>query len=145
MGQLMQRLRLNWLGEAGEDESAKISFKVVLTLVICYTVFALCLEIAEVSNYYYYIPAYIPSLKFIGGVIFTIYSIIALMRVRESVRAKYSIPENTTCAGCEDVVYSACCSCCVVAQIARHTGEYETYKGSFCSETGMAPGTPQIV
>jgi len=144
MGQLMQRLRLNWLGEGGEDESAKISFKIVLTLVICYTVFTVSLELAEAAQYYYNIPAYIPSLKFIGGVLFTIYSIIALMRVRESVRAKYSIPE-TRFAGCEDAVYSAACSCCVVAQIARHTGEYETYKGSFFSDTGMAPGTPQIV
>ncbi|KAL7441455.1 hypothetical protein ACHAXM_011502 [Skeletonema potamos] len=145
MGQLMQRLRLNWLGQAGDDESARISFKVVLCLVVCYTVFTICLEIAEAANYYYNIPAYIPVLKFIGGLLFTIYSIISLMRVRESVRAKYSIPENTRFAGCEDVVYSACCSCCVVAQIARHTGEYETYKGSFCSETGMVAGTPQIV
>eukprot|EP00985_Skeletonema_marinoi_P001790 scaffold704_cov131-Skeletonema_marinoi.AAC.17 len=144
MGQLMQRLRLNWLGEGGEDESAKISFKIVLTLVICYTVFTVSLELAEAAQYYYNIPAYIPSLKFIGGVLFTIYSIIALMRVRESVRAKYSIPE-TRFAGCEDAVYSAACSCCVVAQIARHTGEYETYKGSYFSDTGMAPGTPQIV
>ncbi len=145
MGQLMQRLRLNWLGEGGEDESAKISFKIVLTLVICYTIFTVSLELAEAANYYYNIPAWIPSLKFIGGVLFTIYSIIALMKVRENVRAKYSIPEDTRCAGCEDVVYSTFCSCCVVAQIARHTGEYETYKGSLCSETGMAPCTPQIV
>ena len=145
MGQLMQRLRLNWLGEGGEDESAKISFKIVLTLVICYTIFTVSLELAEAANYYYNIPASIPSLKFIGGVLFTIYSIIALMKVRENVRAKYSIPEDTRCAGCEDVVYSTFCSCCVVAQIARHTGEYETYKGSLCSETGMAPCTPQIV
>jgi Cys-rich protein (TIGR01571 family) len=141
----MQRLRLNWLGEGGEDESAKISFKVVLALVICYTVFTICLETAEAGTYYYAIPAYIPALKFIGGILFTIYSIYALMRLRENVRAKYSIPENTRCAGCEDVVYSVCCSCCVVAQIARHTGEYETYKGSYCTETGMATGTPIII
>ena len=141
----MQRLRLNWLGEGGDDESANISFKVVLILVICYAIFSISLELAETAKYYYNIPAYIPSLKFIGGIIFTIYSIIALMRVRESVRAKYSIPEGTRFAGFEDALYSAFCSCCVVAQIARHTGEYETYKGSFCSETGMAAGTPQIV
>ena len=141
----MQRLRLNWLGEGGEDESAKISFKIVLTLVICYTIFSVALELAQQANYYYNVPAYVPSLKFCGGMVFTIYSIIALMRVRENVRAKYSIPEGTRCAGCEDVVYSAFCSCCVVAQISRHTGEYETYKASLCSETGMAPGVPQIV
>lgn len=145
MGQIMQRLRLNWLGEGGEEESARMSFKIVLCLVICYTIFTLCLEMAEAANYYYNIPAFIPTLKFIGGILFTVWSIYALMRTRESVRAKYSIPEDARCAGCEDVVYSTFCSCCVVAQIARHTGEYETHKGTFCSETGMVEGTPQII
>lgn len=75
---------------------------------------------------------------------FTIWSIYALMKTRENVRAKYSIPEEK-CQGCEDLCCSVFCSCCVVAQLARHTGDYETYKGSACSETGHAAHTPSIV
>lgn len=144
MGQLMQRLRLNWLGEPGPEAATKNTFKVVLTLVICYTIFTVCLEVSEASTGYYNVPAWIPTLRFLGGILFTIYSIYALMKLRENVRAKYSIPEEN-CKGMEDLCCSMWCSCCVVSQIARHTGEYETYKGSCCSETGMAAHTPSVV
>ncbi|KAL3802328.1 hypothetical protein HJC23_007153 [Cyclotella cryptica] len=144
MGQVMQRMRLNWLGDIGYDASTKKTFKVVLALLVSYTVFSMSLEILEGSKSYYEIPAYIAPLKFIGGMLFTIWSVYALMRTRENVRAKYSIPEER-CNGCEDLCCSVWCSCCVVAQMARHTGEYETYKGSCCSETGMAAHAPTIV
>jgi len=144
MAQVMQRLRLNWLGEAAPEAATKNTFKVVLTLILCYTVFTIALEMTEASSGYYQIPTWIPVLRFIGGVLFTIYSIYSLMKLRENVRAKYSIPEER-CSGMEDLCCSMWCSCCVVSQMARHTGEYETYKGRFCSETGMAAHTPSIV
>jgi Cys-rich protein (TIGR01571 family) len=144
MAQVMQRLRLNWLGEAAPEAATKNTFKVVLTLVLCYTVFTIALEMVEAQTGYYQIPTWIPVLRFIGGVLFTIYSIYSLMKLRENVRAKYSIPEEK-CPGMEDLCCSMWCSCCVVSQMARHTGEYETYKGRFCSETGMAAHTPSIV
>lgn len=144
MAQVMQRLRFNWLGEAAPDAATKNTFKVVLTLVLCYVTFTVSLEMAEASTGYYNIPTWIPVMRFIGGVTFTIYSIYSLMKLRENVRAKYSIPEER-CPGMEDLCCSMWCSCCVVSQMARHTGEYETYKGKLCSETGLAPHTPSIV
>jgi hypothetical protein len=144
MGQILQRLRFNWLGEPASDAATKSTFKVVLTLVLCYAFFTTFLEIAEGSADYQDIPFWIPTLRFIGAVLFTIYSIYSLMKLRESVRAKYSIPTEK-CGACEDVCCSVWCSCCIVSQIARHTGEYETYKGSLCSETGMAAHTPSVV
>lgn len=144
MAQVMQRLRLNWLGEYAPHESTKNTFKVIVTLLVCYTIFTISLEMIEAYNGYYQIPSWIPVVRFIGGVAFTIYSIYSLMRTRESVRAKYSIPEER-CAGMEDLCCSMWCSCCVAAQMARHTGEYETYKGTCCSETGMGAAAPSIV
>lgn len=144
MAQVMQRLRLTWLGEPGPDAATQNTFKVVLTLVICYIFFTIFLEMAEGSSNYYDAPAWISTVRFLGGVMFTIYSVYALMKTRESVRAKYSIPEER-CAGFEDLCCSVWCSCCVASQMARHTGEYETYKGTFCSDTGLAAGTPSIV
>mmetsp|Transcript_9794 Transcript_9794/g.19282 ORF Transcript_9794/g.19282 Transcript_9794/m.19282 type:complete len:260 (-) Transcript_9794:1490-2269(-) len=144
MGQIMQRMRLNWLGDIGHDSATKNTYKVVLALVLSYTAYSIALEIMEGSRNYQNIPAYIPVLKFIGAMLFTIWSVYALMKTRENIRAKYSIPEES-CKGYEDLVCSMCCSCCVVAQMARHTGEYETYKGSCCSATGMAGHTPSIV
>lgn len=144
MAQVMQRLRLNWLGGAAPDAATKNTFKVVFALVLCYTIFTMALEVAESSTGYYQVPAWIPIVRFIGGVVFTVYSIYSLMRTRESVRAKYSIPEER-CPGMEDLCCSMWCSCCVVSQLARHTGDYDNHKGRFCSETGMVAGTPTIV
>jgi len=144
MAQVMQRLRLSWLGEPAHDEATKSTFKVVLTLVICYTVFTIALEMAEASSGYYQTPTWIPTLRFIAGILFTIYSIYSLMKTRENVRSKYSIQEER-CKGMEDLCCSMWCSCCVVSQMARHTGEYETYKGRFCSDTGMAAHSPSVV
>ena len=31
------------------------------------------------------------------------------------------------------------CSCCTVAQMARHTADYETYAARCCSDTGLPP------
>mmetsp|Transcript_3035 Transcript_3035/g.5731 ORF Transcript_3035/g.5731 Transcript_3035/m.5731 type:complete len:268 (+) Transcript_3035:61-864(+) len=144
MAQVMQRLHLDWLGGAAPEVATKNTFKVVLTLVVCYTIFTIALEMAEASTGYYQIPSWIPVTRFIGGGAFTIYSIYSLMKTRENVRAKYSIPEER-CPGMEDLCCSMWCSCCVVSQMARHTGEYETYKGRFCSETGHGPEVPTII
>jgi hypothetical protein len=144
MAQLLQRLRFNWLGEAAPEAATKHTFKVVITLCLCYLIFTLCLEVAEYTFNYDTVPTWIVVTRFAGGMAFTIYSIYSLMRLRENVRAKYSIPTDR-CGGAEDMCCSMWCSCCVVSQIARHTGEYETYKGSLCSETGMAAHTPSLV
>lgn len=143
MGQIMQRLHLTWLGEIGYDASTKNTFKVVVALLVAYSVFSFSLEMIEGDKSMYQVPAYVAPLKFIGGVLFTIWSIYALMKTRENVRAKYSIPEEK-CKGCEDLCCATWCSCCVVAQLGRHTGEFETYRGSCCSSTGLK-GAPEIV
>lgn len=144
MAQVLQRLRFNWLGGPAPESATKHTFKVVLALILCYTVFTVALEMAEYSFNYDSVPTWIVATRFAGGMAFTIYSIYSLMKLRENVRAKYSIPTER-CGGMEDMCCSMWCSCCVVSQIARHTGEYETYKGSICSETGMASHTPSLV
>lgn len=144
MAQIMQRLNFTWMGEVGYDASTKHTFRVVVALLAAYTVYALALEIIEGDKTMYEIPPFIAPMKFVGGVLFTIWSIWSLMKTRENVRAKYSIPEEQ-CVGYEDLCCSAFCSCCVVAQMGRHTGEFETYRGSCCSTTGLAMGAPAIV
>ena len=144
MAQVLQRLRFNWLGEPAPEAATKHTFRVVITLCLCYLIFTLCLEVLEYTFNYDTVPTWILITRFTGGVAFTIYSIYSLMRLRENVRAKYSIPTER-CGSAEDMCCSMWCSCCVVSQIARHTGEYETYKGSLCSDTGMASHTPSIV
>ena len=146
MGQAITRMNLTWLGEAGSWLQAKRAFGVVCILVSCFIVYTTTLKYAE----YGYedaadVPAWIPAMAFVGNFCFSVWAIYSLCRVRESTRARYQIPETTQCGACEDLCCSIWCSCCVTAQILRHTGEYETHPGVCCTPTGHAAGTPTIV
>uniref|UniRef100_A0A7S4N825 Uncharacterized protein n=1 Tax=Odontella aurita TaxID=265563 RepID=A0A7S4N825_9STRA len=169
MGQVMARLRLSWLGSPTPAASAgsntihsnfRNTFNVVLCLVCAYTVFSVSLEFAAMPppkwdyelDGAYYVPAVVPLLRMWGSLLFTIWSIWALLKTRRSLRSTYSIPVSRQCAnaeencpGCEDFVCAACCGCCVVGQMLRHTGEYETYGGRCCSSSGHVRGTPAVV
>jgi Cys-rich protein (TIGR01571 family) len=144
MAQLMTRMQLTWLGEPGARTATNNTFKVVCILLVSYVVYSTSLEVASLEYESSEVPKFIIALKYIGSSLFGIWSLYSLCRTRQSVRARYSIPEER-CAGCEDVVCSFLCTCCVLAQISRHTGEYETYPAVCCTKTGHPPGTPLTV
>lgn len=147
MGQAISRLNLTWLGEAGSWLQAKRAFRVICTLVICYIIYSTSLEIAGLMyDDAVEIPQYLPALAFAGNLLFSVWAVYSLCRTRESTRARYQIPDSTKCGGaCEDFCCSLWCSCCVSAQILRHSGEYETHPGVCCSPTGHPAGTPITV
>ena len=70
------------------------------------------------------------------GWAFYIFLFVLLYKTRVFIRNKYSIRERN-CQNCEDCCCVFWCSCCTVAQIARHTADYETYAARCCSETGL--------
>ena len=118
--------------------------QVVVILVISYLVYSTSLALASIPYAIGEAPAFIAILKFLGQFLFLFWSLYSLCRTRENVRARYQIPEER-CLGCEDLCCSLWCSPCAVAQVLRHTGEYENYPGVCCSETGHPPGTPLLV
>jgi Cys-rich protein (TIGR01571 family) len=147
MGQIMHRLKLTWLGESGSYAQTKNTFKVVVTIVLAYLVFSMAMDYMSpeyVYGYYAQPPAWISTLKNIGALLMSVWSIYALMKTREHVRGRYQIPEER-CHGCEDLCCSIWCSPCTVAQISRHTGEYEAHPSMCCTETGLPRSAPQIV
>jgi Cys-rich protein (TIGR01571 family) len=139
----MQRMQLTWLGEPGPISSTRNSFKVVVTVVIIYCLYSTSLGMP-------FLPQnplaafWSPHLRFWGYLVFGAWFIYSLCRTRENVRTRYSIEEEH-CLGCEDCCCALLCSCCTVAQLARHTGDYETYPSVCCSETGHPPGSPLTV
>lgn len=145
MAQVMQRMKLTWLGEHGDDDSTRNTFKVVVTIVVSYIIFINALEI--------YIESFLANndgadlsqivllVHDFGSFIFMFWSVVALCQTRRSVRETYSIPGSN----CEDCCVSTFCSCCAVAHIARHTGEFETYPVMCCSDTGLGPHAPMAV
>lgn len=143
MAQVMTRMNLTFLGEPGRRDNTRDTFKIVCALFLSYTIYSIALEIAAPTpdDEYDYTNPIVSLLKALGTVTFTFYAIYALMRTRESVRTKHSIPVGK-CGAWEDLCLSTWCSCCTVAQMLRHTGEYEVYKGVCLSERGLPQDSP---
>lgn len=140
----MMRLRLNWLGEPGPLVSTKNTFLVVCVLVLSYIVFSTMLEIYSMPYDLSTVPTFVPVLRSVGSVLFSVWALYSLCKTRMNTRARYSIPEER-CVGCEDCCCAFFCTCCTVAQLARHTGDYERYSGVWCTDTGHPIGSPLVV
>jgi len=138
MGQVMQRMKLTWLGESGKPESrTRNSFKIVLGIYLAYEALLLLLDLSfPPKNDGTY--SALNALKTVVSASFFFYTIFALMQTRGSIRKEFNIPEEQ-CVGCEDLCCAVWCGCCTVTQLARHTAEYDTYRGVCCSETGLPP------
>eukprot|EP00584_Thalassiosira_punctigera_P022432 CAMPEP_0172560778 /NCGR_PEP_ID=MMETSP1067-20121228/90157_1 /TAXON_ID=265564 ORGANISM="Thalassiosira punctigera, Strain Tpunct2005C2" /NCGR_SAMPLE_ID=MMETSP1067 /ASSEMBLY_ACC=CAM_ASM_000444 /LENGTH=282 /DNA_ID=CAMNT_0013350649 /DNA_START=203 /DNA_END=1051 /DNA_ORIENTATION=- len=153
-GQVMQRLNLTWLGNEGTYRTTS-AFRILFLV----TAANLCID--ELLNYLadaltdeddydeHGYPASDIAKAFVFGrvalvVSFTLFTMFVVARTRARVRAKYRIYEQYF-IGCEDCCCSVWCNCCTVAQMARHTADYDTYAAVCCSETGMPLHAPSIV
>lgn len=153
MAQVMTRMRLTWLGEYSNSRTKKNTYGKVCCLVFTYIILMIVLTVLEQFNLAPYIGSniakplkniYIPVIKTISFVFFTLWALYSLCMTRESVRVRYSIRQKPYYCGCEDLCCSAFCPCLTAAQLARHTGEYETYPGACCTATGHPNGTPRL-
>eukprot|EP00579_Thalassiosira_antarctica_P031630 CAMPEP_0201991556 /NCGR_PEP_ID=MMETSP0905-20130828/363_1 /ASSEMBLY_ACC=CAM_ASM_000554 /TAXON_ID=420261 /ORGANISM="Thalassiosira antarctica, Strain CCMP982" /LENGTH=293 /DNA_ID=CAMNT_0048545997 /DNA_START=30 /DNA_END=911 /DNA_ORIENTATION=+ len=158
VGQVMHRLKLTWLGNEGTIAKTTATFRICLSITLVYilmdniirflayrTLFKIIINENEYGDTvdidsFYALVNWHRSLSFFFG----IFIITLVAKTRNRIRSKYGIPEEQ-CAGCEDCCCSFWCNCCTVAQMARHTADYDTYAGLCCSETGMPPHAPSIV
>lgn len=146
MAQVMERMRFSWIGNRTMSDRALNTYRTVLILVVCYYIFntALFLAMGQNVNYYYDIQDFNPTIviaKNVGALLFTVWSVYALYKTRRNVREEFSIPEER-CIGCEDCLCATFCCVCTVAQMSRHTGDYDQYPGVCCSETGLPDHAP---
>jgi Cys-rich protein (TIGR01571 family) len=140
MGQVMQRLRLDWLGRQTTEIEARSTFRVCAVLFATYRIYSLFLFPPlvygkETVEYF---------LRSVGRLLFFLWTVYAISNTRAFVRAKYQIPEEI-CPGYEDVFCAVFCQCCTIAQISRHTGQHEDYPSVCISETGLPPQAPMLV
>jgi Cys-rich protein (TIGR01571 family) len=70
-------------------------------------------------------------------VILVLYFLYMVVQTRKNVRREYGIPE-LRCHGHEDCCLAVFCTCCTIAQMGRHTADYETYQSHCCTDTGLA-------
>jgi len=141
LGQVMTRLKLDWLARPASDEDFKKTFKITVGIFIVYTLFGMFFSpsidvstevdddriIAENDNSVY------NFVNFIYGV----FLVVVMTVVRKMVREKYQIPEQR-CIGCEDFCCAFWCSCCTVSQLARQTADYDVNEGAFFTNDGLA-------
>lgn len=84
-------------------------------------------------------PLYRLRLALLAGLIasFAVYTIVVLTKLRISLRRQDNI--SNCCGILEDTATSACCSCCSIAQLARHTADYEyqRQRAACCAPTGL--------
>ena len=113
LGQVMQRMRLNFCGSLLDDATPVKTFKIVFGVVLIYTIcdglfdayeFFFVEENGEVNEQMLYI-------RDLGVLIFSIWSIFIMAKTRWYLRAIYAIPEER-CVGCEDIMCSVFCPCC---------------------------------
>jgi Cys-rich protein (TIGR01571 family) len=150
LGQIMTRLKLTWTAQPdGSRAQTASTFRILCCL------WMLWLGLRFLPNYM--------TIEFLdengdldakGGVLFLIFSslvmalsilfFVLVCKTRRHIREKYQIPEQQ-CHGCEDCCCTYWCSCCTIAQMARHTGDYAAYGSRCCSETGLPPSHPSIV
>jgi Cys-rich protein (TIGR01571 family) len=67
------------------------------------------------------------------------FAVFVVQSTRSSIREKFMIQEER-CYDLEDVVCASTCLPCTVAQMARHTANYNDYEAVCCSKTGLPDG-----
>ena len=154
MAQTMVRMQLDWLGNFLHGRNnigggINHTFKVVAAIYGFYIILTFSLETiaptppAGQEEEYGYSPG-MHALKTIIDVLFSFYSIFALMKTREAVRNKFNIPANEKCYGLEDFLCSAFCSCCTAAQLSRQVNDFDNYPADF-TESGVPDHVPTLI
>jgi len=137
LAQVMQRLGLNWLGQHIHENQARKTFCTILAFVTSCVVISSTLDSLRTNLVLedQQVIIIVILQQVVAWSVF-LWSIWAFAKTRAFIRAKYRIPENQ-CHGCEDLCCALWCSTCAVAQMSRHTGNYDTHPSVCCSETGM--------
>jgi len=151
LGQIMTRLKLTWLASEGTLAQTQRTFRIMLILtVVCIVLTtihsAVQNEMAPLDATGQPSKAYLVTI-WVGqwlSVTFFVFVVCLASRTRRHIRQKYRIPGGGCCGDCDDCCTSFWCTCCTIAQMARHTTDYSTYMGQCCSETGLPPDVPAL-
>lgn len=150
MAQVLTRMHMNWFGESSPENEWRQTFPRMLYLVGCYWFLTFFLAPATtalverdkdgnaVLSSTDPAPSIQSKLYNLFSLAFGFYTLIVLAKLRRAVRLRYEIPLTYPVMGqMEDCCLSFWCGCCAVAQIARHTCDYEHQPASCCCTTGL--------
>jgi Cys-rich protein (TIGR01571 family) len=77
----------------------------------------------------------------IFGVLYHVFIVIMIMKLRPILRRKYQIEGGTPLCDCCAAFW---CQCCTIMQMNTHTAEFDKYDSKFCTKDGLAPDAPQV-
>ena len=140
----MQRLNLTWLADAAPTTRAVSTFRTAFWITIVYIVVRIPLAYSKPFITDDDTLHLILVLDQIIGLLWFVFVLVLITKTRKHIRDKYSINQKN-CKGCEDCCCGFWCGCCTIAQMARHTADYENYAARCCSDTGLGPNAPAIV
>ena len=86
------------------------------------------------QSIYLYAFAAIPLLALDLSLFF--YIVFLTMRARKEIRREFNIPA-LRCGRYEDFCISFWFLSCTMAQMGRHTADYDTYRAACCTDTGL--------
>lgn len=149
IAQVMKRLNLSLLGSSVSKARATCTFNTILCMTVLFYIFnsshVTGFPFHEIRNIVSILVYGIPSL-------FVLYILFLIMRTRCAIRKKYRISNSACCCGAcggcgcvEDVACTLLFPTLVISQMARHTADFDTYRASCCSQTGLPDGAPEIV
>lgn len=129
----MTRLKMDWAGHVSpRPDEWKKTFRTLLLLGL----FKYALIDDKNGEY---LPAWSHLLHSSLLLLYALYLIYLLIRVRRHVRDRDGIPEERYCGKFEDCCMAWLCPCCTVSQLARQTANYDIEIGYFLTQDGLAP------
>lgn len=135
IGQVATRMQLNWCGHSGNKVDAYAVQNNMLAMVVFWFV------LNAVGIYYLLVQWVrgwldlndaIPIISF--NVFMYLLTVIVVTNTRKQVREKCEISDD--CPG-EDLCKTITFMPCTIAQMGRHTADYENFPGYCCSKTGL--------
>jgi len=129
LGQVLTRMHMTWCGVRTRSPSEYKSTFPTLALL---------------TMIYFFVRFWFPNhhgrqhpLMRLVNIVYFVYMLIVMSKLRTAVRQRYKIPEHQQCGGCEDFCCVLFCSCCTISQLARQTAMYSQRRAVPCSSTGL--------
>lgn len=143
VGQVMNRLKITWLGDCGR---VHVLLAISIGVYILHAALNAIWSVLYIDKYSDMAGVNV-SFGFGRGFVgfaFEVFVLVLVWQTRTRIRDRYNIPEKQ-CRGCEDCCCAYWCLCCTLSQMARHTADYHTYAAQCCSETGLPLHAPELV
>lgn len=117
IGQLLNRLNLNYQGKPDRPEETSLSYnKILISFIFCLILGLFFPGISLIFVFLYLVVLYSTTLR----------------NTRKFMRQKYHIKSRI-----DDGFCTVCCSCCVLIQMVRHTHDDKEYPGYCCTTNGL--------